>query len=81
MPMWRFQPYGTPSVHLNEHTNAEAGPSTLTSLLVPCVAPITRYPSGGISEATADAENDQTVAEEEAPVSNSCYSYIPHVSE
>jgi len=69
-PTWRFQPYWTPRAHLDEHTNAEAGPSTLAPPPVPCMAPPTMHPSGGLSEASADAENDQTATEEDTtPVS------------
>ena len=80
--MLRFQPYETSRAHSNEYTNAEAGPSTLTPPLVPYVAPSTTHPSGGSSEATADAEPNQTVTEEDAtPVSNLYCPRIPHVTE
>jgi len=78
MPTWRFQPYGTPSARLNEHTNANAGPSTLKPPLAPCVAPLITHPS----EATTDAEQDRGIAKEDtALVSNSYCSYITHVIE
>ena len=39
-------------------------------------------PSGGLSEATADAEIQPTVTEEDtAPVSNFYCSHVPHVTE
>jgi len=70
-----------PRARLNEYANAEAGPSNLAPPLVSYAAPPTTYPSGGSSEATADAE-EQTVTEEDvAPVSNFYCSHIPHVTE
>ena len=81
MPTRRFQPYVAPRTHTNERRNAEVGPT----ILVPpptYLAPSTANPSGGISEATADADNDQTFTEEEVnPVSNFYCSHIPHVTE
>ena len=60
-----------PRARSNEHTNAEAGPSNLAPPFIPYVAPPPTNPTGGTSEATADAENNQTVTEEDAaPVSN-----------
>ena len=82
MQTWRFQPNWTPSARSNEYTNAEAGPSTLAPPLVPYVAPQATHPSGGLSEATADAERIQPTAEEDtAPVSDFYCSYIPHAIE
>ena len=82
MPTWRFQPYGASGAHSNEYTNAEAGPSNLAPPLIPYVAPSTTHPSGGTSEATANAENYPTITEEDAtPVSNFYCPRIPHVTE
>jgi len=82
MSTWRFQPYGTPRGRLNERANAEAGSSTLPLPSIPYVTLPTTYPSGGTSEATADAENNNSTTEEDtAPVSNFYCSHIPHVAE
>ena len=79
---WRFQPYETPYGLSNGYTNAEAGPSNLAPPLVPYVTTPYINPSGGISEVTAGATNNQTVTEEEAaPVSNFYCSRAPHVTE
>ena len=78
----RFQPYGIPHhTRPYEYRNAEAGPSTLASPLVPYVGPPAPQPSGGKSETTADAENEQTVTEEKGPVSKFYCSHFPHVTE
>ena len=77
-----FRPYGIPRhTHPYEHRNAETGQSTLTSPLVPYVGPLAPQPSGGKSETTADAENEQTDTEETRPVSNFYCSHFPHVTE
>ena len=82
MESWRFQPYETPYDISNEYTNAEAGPSNFAPPLVSYVTAPHTNPSGGISEAMADATNDQTVIEEEAaPVSDFYCSRAPHVTE
>ena len=82
MQTWRFQPYGTPRAFQNEYGNAEAGPSTLVPPLIPHLAPLTTPPSGGIPEATANAEYNQLTTEEDrAPVSNFYCPHIPHVAE
>ena len=82
MPTWRFQPYGMPRAHSSKHTNTETGPSNLAPPLVLCMTPPPTNPSGGTSEATADATNTQTAIEEDvAPVSNFYCSHIPHVTE
>jgi len=79
MQTWRFRPYVAPRA---EHGNAEAGPSTLVSPPAPYVAPLFTYPSGGHTEATADADQYQTITEEDkAPVSDFYCSQIPHVIE
>lgn len=78
----RFHPYGTPRAHRNEHWNAEAGPSTLVPPPAKHMARPTTHPSGGTSEATADAETQQPITEEEtAPVSNFYWSCVPRVIE
>jgi len=78
----RYQPYEIPRARSNEYADAEAGPSNLAPPLVSYAAPPTTYPSGGSSEATADAEGDKTVTEEDVtPVSNFYCSHIPHVTE
>ena len=78
----RFHPYGMSRARLNEHRNAEAGPSTLAPSPVPYGGPTIPPPSGGLSETPADAEVNQTETEEsEVPVSNFYCSHIPHVSE
>jgi len=80
MSTWRFQPYGASRARPIEHENAVAGPSNLVS--IPSTAPLTTNPSGGLSEETADADNNQQVSEEDgAPVSNFYCSHIPRVTE
>jgi len=82
MPAWRFSPYGTLPARPNEYRNAEAGPSTLVPPPAPYLALPTINPSGGISEAAADAANNRTDTEEDvAPVSNFYCSHIPRVTE
>ena len=82
MSAWRFQPYGTPRDRSNERANAEAGPSTLPPPSIPYLALPTAYPSGGTSEARANAEINNPVTEENtAPVSSFYCSHIPHVTE
>ena len=82
MPMRRFQPYGMPSTCLDERVNAEAGPSTLAPPHFPYVDWTTSQPSGGRSETTADAEQHQTLTEEDrATVSNFYCSRVPRVTE
>jgi len=82
MSTWRFQPYGVSHIRLNERANAEAGPSTQPLPPITYVAPPITYPSGGTSEATADAEtNNSTTEEDTAPVSNFYCSRTPHVAE
>jgi len=82
VPTLRFQPYGTPSARLSEHTNAEAGPSTLTPLHISYMVSSAMHPAGGLSEATADADNNQSIIEEDAaPVSSFYCSRIPRVTE
>ena len=71
-----------PCARSDEHRNAEAVSSTLVAPPTTYLAPPTANPSGGISEATADAEMNQTFTEEDAaPVSNFYCSHIPHVTE
>ena len=82
MPTWQPQPYGMPYARPNEHRNAEAGPSTLVPPLAPYAALPTTHPSGGTSETTADADNNETITEDDtAPVSNFYCSRVPHVTE
>ena len=82
MGSWRFQPYETPYALSNEYINAEAGPSNLAPPLVSYVTAPHTNPSGGSSEVTADATNNQTITEEDAaPVSNFYCSRIPRVTE
>ena len=77
----RHQPYAPPRAS-NEHTNAEAGPSNLAAPPIPNVAPPPANPSGGTSETTADAENNNPSSEEEvAPVSNFYCPHVPRVPE
>ncbi|KAF9650821.1 hypothetical protein BDM02DRAFT_3111671 [Thelephora ganbajun] len=64
MPTRRFRPYGEPRAHFDEHRNAEAGPSNLVPPPALYLAPPTTNPSGGSSEATADAVIEQTITEE-----------------
>ena len=74
----RHQPYGTDRARGTEGTGAVAGPSTLPPSPVLSVRSPTTQPSGGTSEATTDAENDQlTQEEDEVPVSNCYRSRIP----
>jgi hypothetical protein len=81
-PSWRPRPHVTPRAHLDEPVYAEAGPSTLVPLCDSPLAPPTTNPTGGTSEETADAENDQTITEENtAPVSGFYCSHISHVTE
>jgi len=80
IPTGWFQPYELSCTGENEYRNAEAGPSTLVPPPAPCVGLPMPQPSGGISETTADADNNQTPTEEDkAPVSDFYRSYIPHV--
>ena len=82
MQTWRFRPYEAPRARSSEHANAEAGPSNSAPPLAPYEAPSPTNPSGGISEAAADAEkNTQGTEEDVAPVSNFYCSHIPHVTE
>ena len=60
----RFQPYGMSRARLDEHRNAEAGPSTLVLPPAPYVDQPTSQPPGGISEATANAEKTKQNTEE-----------------
>ena len=67
----RCQPHAPSRAYPNEHANAEAGPSNLA-------APPPANPSGGTSEASADAENSNTETEENAaPVSHFYCSRVP----
>ena len=67
----RFLPYPRPRTRGTEHTNAEAGPSTLPPPHIPSVDPSTIQPSGEESETTADAEQSYSnVEEDEVMVSN-----------
>ena len=78
----RFQPYWTARAHPDEHRDAGVGPSTLVPPQIPYVALPTAHPSGGTSEATADAENNDSITEEDtAPASNFYCSRIPHGTE
>ena len=82
--MWtdRSHPYGVHHAHQNGQWNAEGGPSTPVTPPALYVAPAKSQPPGGISEITADAENEVPTAEEgETPVSVMYCSQIPHVSE
>ena len=67
----------------NEHTNAEAGPSSLALSYVPSVGTPTPQPSGGISETTADAEtnNNNNTEENKGSVSNFYRSRIPRAAD
>ena len=79
----RYQPYAPPRAHpSDERTNAEAGPSNPVAPSIPNVASPPTDPSGGISEATADAENtDSNTEENVTPVSNFYCPHVPHVPE
>ena len=79
----RFQPYGTLSrTRMIEHTNVEAGPSTLVPPRAPYVGLPAPNPSGGLSGTAVDAENNQTNTEEnKAPVSNFYRSHALRVAE
>lgn len=78
----RFQPYKPSRARANEYRNAGVGPSTLVPPPVPYVGSSMLQPSGGISETTADADENKTTTEEDkAPVSNFYRSHIPHVTE
>ncbi|KAF9647939.1 hypothetical protein BDM02DRAFT_3116265 [Thelephora ganbajun] len=65
MPTRQFRPYGEPRARFDEHRNAEAGPSTLVPPPAPYLALATTNPSGGSSEATADAVSEQKTTEED----------------
>ena len=77
----RYQPYEVSRARSSEHENAEAGPSTLE--FIPYFGPPTSRPSGRTtSETTANAEQNQTISEEDkVTVSNFYCSHIPHVTE
>ena len=63
-----FVPYEPHRVRRTKHTGVKAGPSRLP-----------QEPTGGLSEATADAVPNRTTEEEnKAPVSNFHRSRIPH---
>ena len=83
MSVGGYRPYERSRTQRNEHRNAEAGPSTLAPSPIPYVGLSTLQPSGGVtSESTADAEQVQTIKEEDkVPVSNFYCSLIPHVIE
>ena len=92
---WRFTPYGIHHSHPVMYENADAGPSTQPPPPIPYdTRPTTRppppipydtrpttQPTGGTSETTADAEQSQTITEEdETPVCDFYCSPIPHVT-
>ena len=82
VPAGRFQPYRTTRARMNEHVNAEAGPSNLVPSLTQGVGLPTSQTSGCIPETAADAVNIQTTTEEEeAPVSSFYRSQILRVAE
>jgi hypothetical protein len=74
----RIHPYKTNRpIRPTQNTNAEAGPSTLAPPTPPVGSPTTQ-PSGGTSEAAADATNNQTSAvEDKAQVSHFYHPRIP----
>ena len=77
MPRARPGPYERRRSRLGRHANAEAGPSTLAAPLDPHL----ELPPGGISEPTANAEQKQTITEEEeTPVSDFYCPQVPHVT-
>ena len=82
IPMMRFQPYGVSCTHPNEYRDAETGTSTLVPPSASYVGPPTPQPSGGISETTVGAEDNNTTKDEDkAAVSNFYCSRIPHIIE
>ena len=68
---YSYPPYKLPRVHSNQYANAGVGPPTSNLALPfnPYVMP-PKNPPGGSSEATANAETNPTVTQEEAAVSN-----------
>ena len=79
---WRFTPYETYHSRPTMHENAEAGPSTQPPPPVPYDMRPTTQPTGGSSEATADAEQTESFTEEDgAPVSDCYCSPVPHVTD
>ena len=80
--MWQTEPYLTHYTDSDEYANTEAGPLYFVPLHTPYMAQPFTNPSGGSSEATADAETHQTFTEESvAPVSNFYCSHVPRVTE
>ena len=80
--MWPTEPYLTHYADSDEYSNIEAGPSNFVPLYIPYMARTFTNPSGGSSEATADAEHAIKFTEENAaPVSNFYCSHVPHVTE
>jgi hypothetical protein len=78
----QIMPYPTHHARPNEHANAEPGPSNLAPQPTRSRARPPKNPSGGLSEATADAENNKTITEEDAGrVSNFYCPHVPHVTE
>jgi len=75
----RFTPYGRYSPRSR---NTQAGPSTQVPPPTPYDAASTAQPTGGHSETSADAEqNNQGTEEDETPVSDFYCSLIPHVTD
>jgi len=67
----RFAPYATYGARPTAHGSTEAGSLTQIPLPVRHDALPTTHPTGGLSETAANAENKQTLTEEdEFPVSN-----------
>ena len=78
----RFTPYETYNTRHGMYGNAEAGPSTRLPPPIPHSTWPTIPPTGGESETTADAEQNQSVTEEEeTPVSDFYCSPVHHVTD
>ena len=79
---YRYSPYETPHSQSNKYTDMGAGPSYSVLQATPHVTCPPANPSGGSSEATADAETPLIITEEEeTSVSNFYCSHVPHVTE
>ena len=70
--MRQFRTHTTPHAPVNEYRNAEAGPSAWVPEPTPYVAPPTLQPSGGMPEATVDAEYQTSIEEHGVPVGHYC---------
>ena len=79
--MWQTEPYPMRYIDSDEYANIEAGLSNFVPLYTTYMAQPFTNPSGGSSEATADAEHAIKFTEENAaPVSNFYCSHVPRVT-